>query len=155
MAPKMGGVGQILMKCITGNLILMIRDKNNILKGSTIFIQMWYGIYPLSHYHHDHDLFCQYVAGSPSHLLLSSPNLRSSHSHSQVFWWYQSFWGWDRVVGDIDGNNATFITKDRCLLMLRAIMFTWFRLPRQWPALTCWHWQPHSWTQLKIFALGF
>ena len=30
MAPKMGEGGQIWLKCITGDLIMMIRDKNNI-----------------------------------------------------------------------------------------------------------------------------
>ena len=30
MAPKMGGVGQVSLKCITGDLIMMITDKNNI-----------------------------------------------------------------------------------------------------------------------------
>ena len=30
MAPKMGKGGQILLKCITGDLIMMIRDKNDI-----------------------------------------------------------------------------------------------------------------------------
>ena len=30
MAPKMGECGQIWLKCITGDLIMMIRDKNNI-----------------------------------------------------------------------------------------------------------------------------
>ena len=30
MAPKMGGGGQIWLKCITGDLIMMIRDKKNI-----------------------------------------------------------------------------------------------------------------------------
>ena len=29
MAPKMGEGGQIWLKCITGDLIMMIRDKNN------------------------------------------------------------------------------------------------------------------------------
>ena len=30
MTPKMGEGGQIWLKCITGDLIIMIRDKNNI-----------------------------------------------------------------------------------------------------------------------------
>ena len=30
MAPKMGEGGQIWLKCITGDLIMMIRDKNDI-----------------------------------------------------------------------------------------------------------------------------
>ena len=30
MAPKMGEGGQIWLKCITGDLNMMIRDKNNI-----------------------------------------------------------------------------------------------------------------------------
>ena len=30
MAPKMGKGGQIWLKCIAGDLIMMIRDKNNI-----------------------------------------------------------------------------------------------------------------------------
>ena len=30
MAPKMGEGGEIWLKCITGDLIMMIRDKNNI-----------------------------------------------------------------------------------------------------------------------------
>ena len=30
MAPKMGEGGQIWLKCITGDIIMMIRDKNNI-----------------------------------------------------------------------------------------------------------------------------
>ena len=32
MAPKMGEGGQIWLKCITGDLIMMIRDKYNIIE---------------------------------------------------------------------------------------------------------------------------
>ena len=33
MAPKTVEGGQIWLKCITGDLIMMIRDKNNIFEG--------------------------------------------------------------------------------------------------------------------------
>ena len=47
MAPKIGKGGQIWLKCIIRDLIMMIRDKNNILRGLRKFMQKWHGITPI------------------------------------------------------------------------------------------------------------
>ena len=44
MAPKTVEGGQIWLKCITGDLIMMIKDKNNIFETVEIFMQIWHGI---------------------------------------------------------------------------------------------------------------
>ena len=44
MAPKMGEGDQIWLKCITGDLTMMIRDKNNIFERVENFHADWHGI---------------------------------------------------------------------------------------------------------------
>ena len=48
MAPKMGKGGQIWLKCITGDLIMMIRDKNNIFERVENFHADLAWNYPIS-----------------------------------------------------------------------------------------------------------